>query len=111
MGSLQHTRQEPPLLLLVAEVDNGRTANGVAASQSPNDAQKSAAGDFVDYYDVVEAIPFARVDVSGQSLAVEVVGSEGERSYGCVAELCVALVDLFTKCLVNNSSSEGLDPN
>lgn len=109
MFSLQHTRQKPPLLLLVAEVDKRRTANGVAAPQRPNDAQESAACDLVDYDDVVETVPFARVDVSGQSLAVEVVGGEGERSYSCVAELCVALVDLFTKRLVNHSSNEGLD--
>lgn len=111
MRPLQHTRQKTPLLLLVAEVDNRRSANGVAASQSPDDAQVSAARDLVNHDDVVKAVPFARVDVAWKSLAVEIVSGEGKRSYGCVAELCMALVDLFTKYLVKKNSNEDLIPN
>lgn len=109
MLPLQHTRQKPPLLLLVAEVDNRRTADRVAASQSPNHTQVSTARDFVNHNDVVEAVPLAGVDVAWESLAVEVICGEGEGSHGRVAELCMALVDLFIKEMVSNGSNGGLD--
>lgn len=96
---LQHIRQESPLLLLVAEVDHRRTADGIPTSQSPDHAEVPAARDLVNDDNVVEAVPFARTDVAGESLAVEIIRGQGKGSYGGISEFRMALVDLISSIL------------
>lgn len=91
----QHVRQEATLLLRVSKVDDGRPANRVATSKRPDDSQVSAASQLIDDDQVVEAVPFARVNIAGEALTLEVVGGEGERRDGRVSELSMASVNLL----------------
>lgn len=72
-AAIQYRRQELSLLLLVAVVDQRRRPNRVATRQGPYDAEVAAPCDFVDDNQVMEAVPFARLDIAGQPLSHQVV--------------------------------------
>lgn len=91
----QHIRQEATLLLRVSKVDDGGAADRVATSKRPDYSQVSAASQLIDDDQVVEAVPFVRVNIAGEALTLEVVGGEGKRRDGRVSELGMASVNLL----------------
>jgi hypothetical protein len=73
-ASIQDSRQEALLLLLIAEVDERWGSDAVSTGQPPDDAQVSATSDFIENDQIVEAIPLIRSYVCRETNAVQIVG-------------------------------------
>lgn len=91
---LQHIRKESPLLLLIPKIDDWRTTDRIATTQSPDHAQIPATGNLINDDNIVKPVPLPRVDISRKSLAIQIIGGQRERSYSCVPQLGMAFVDL-----------------